>query len=246
MANIKFIRTNQNKIEQELIKHEDGQLIITDTGNMYIDFPTGQHIMINGELKRLVIDLQTQINDLKYVPVKIQSFTSTPSYIKYGQSSLTGFTFSWTLNDASIKSQQWNNIPINISQQTYSPTSALTSHTHQLTVTDNRDYTATSSLTIPVYDAIFYGVNNSTSITSLENISTPKWQASHAKTFSVNAAANQYIYYACVDEKEPVFKVGGFEGGFSQIGTVAYSNGRTYKVFRSDNKGLGSTTVEVK
>ena len=71
-----------------------------------------------------------------------------------------------------------------------------------------------------------------------------------AKTFTVTAGTNEYIYWI---QREalgtPTFTVGGFEGGFSQVGDVSWQNPRgfteNYDVWRSDNHSLGSTTVTV-
>ena len=46
-----------------------------------------------------------------------------------------------------------------------------------------------------------------------------------------------------------MFNVGGFDGGFFKVSTQDYTNpsGHTesYQVWRSDNAGLGQTTVKV-
>jgi hypothetical protein len=46
------------------------------------------------------------------------------------------------------------------------------------------------------------------------------------------------------------FKVGGFDGGFDLVATLAYTNEyghiEQYYIYRSANAGLGETSVEVK
>ena len=79
---------------------------------------------------------------------------------------------------------------------------------------------------------------------------TKTLQSYKTRTFTVNAAAGQYIWYACpAGYGTPVFNVGGFDGGFSKVSTLDYTNpsGHTesYQVWRSDNAGLGQTTVKV-
>lgn len=79
---------------------------------------------------------------------------------------------------------------------------------------------------------------------------TKSLQSGKSKTFTVNAAAGAYIWYACpVRYGTPNFNVGGFDGGFGKVATLDYTNpsGYTeeYQVWRSDNAGLGSTTVVV-
>jgi hypothetical protein len=79
---------------------------------------------------------------------------------------------------------------------------------------------------------------------------TKSLQGGKGKTFTVNAATGAYIWYACpVRYGTPNFNVGGFDGGFSKVATLDYTNPsgytESYQVWRSDNAGLGSTTVQV-
>ena len=79
---------------------------------------------------------------------------------------------------------------------------------------------------------------------------TKTLQSGRSRTFTVNAAAGQYIWYACpAGYGTPVFNVGGFDGGFSKVATLDYTNPsgytESYQVWRSDNAGLGQTTVKV-
>ena len=75
-------------------------------------------------------------------------------------------------------------------------------------------------------------------------------QSDKGKTFTVNAATGAYIWYACPARYgAPNFNVGGFDGGFSKVATFDFTNSsgytEEYQVWRSDNAGLGSTTVKV-
>lgn len=79
---------------------------------------------------------------------------------------------------------------------------------------------------------------------------TKSLQSGKGKTFTVDAATGAYIWYACpVSYGTPNFNVGGFDGGFSKVATLDYTNAvgytEEYQVWRSDNAGLGSTTVKV-
>ena len=79
---------------------------------------------------------------------------------------------------------------------------------------------------------------------------TKSLQSGKGKTFTVNAATGAYIWYACpVRYGTPTFNVGGFDGGFSRVATFDFTNSsgyaERYQVWRSDNAGLGSTTVKV-
>ena len=74
---------------------------------------------------------------------------------------------------------------------------------------------------------------------------------SRGRTFSVNAAAGEYIYYVIPSSfGTPTFNVGGFDGGFIKVGTVSHQNAsgytQDYDVWKSVNAGLGQTSVTVK
>ena len=79
---------------------------------------------------------------------------------------------------------------------------------------------------------------------------TKTLSASRVASFSVNAAAGEYIWYALPESIGAcAFKVGGFDGGFTLVDTILFTNAsgfsENYRVYRSDNAGLGSTTVSV-
>jgi hypothetical protein len=74
--------------------------------------------------------------------------------------------------------------------------------------------------------------------------------STRSRTFTVTAGAGEYIWYCCrTAYGDPTFWVGGFEGGFSKVATLAITNlfgiVENYDVWRSDNLALGTTTVEV-
>ena len=83
------------------------------------------------------------------------------------------------------------------------------------------------------------------------NQATGELAAGYSKTFTLNAAAGQHIYYAFpASWGTPRFFVGGFEGGFALLKTFDHKNASgatiSYAVWKSTNAGLGNTTVEVK
>lgn len=83
------------------------------------------------------------------------------------------------------------------------------------------------------------------------NQATGELAAWYSKTFTLNAAAGQHIYYAFpASWGTPRFFVGGFEGGFALLKTFDHKNASgatiSYAVWKSTNAGLGNTTVEVK
>ena len=102
--------------------------------------------------------------------------------------------------------------------------------------------------TLDFVDGLYYGVSDtatydSTLINSLEQIlSTEK-----AQTLEVTAGSDQSIFIAAPAALSYTFSVGGFIGGFHEVATLDYTNKHnyttSYKIYKSDNMNLGTTTV---
>lgn len=121
-----------------------------------------------------------------------------------------------------------------------------------LTVKDDRGAAASKTASIQWFNGVYTGAAEAPATIDSAFILTltKSLQSGKGKTFTVNAATGQYIWYACpVSYGTPAFNVGGFDGGFSKVATFDFTNvvGYTeeYQVWRSDNAGLGSTTVKV-
>lgn len=123
-------------------------------------------------------------------------------------------------------------------------TKAFTLHASDGTDTD------TDALTYYFYNYRFWGVDSDTSLdeAGIEALAGSELSNSKAKTFTVTAAAGEYIWYCYPSRLGTVtFTVGGFEGGFEAPATVSVTNAlgyvENYYAYRSTNSGLGSTTV---
>ena len=139
---------------------------------------------------------------------------------------------------------QWNGV------KTQEKTSGTL--TVALTVKDNRGAAASKTASIHWFNGVYTGSAEApTTIDSAFILTlTKSLQSGKGKTFTVNAATVQYIWYACpVRYGTPNFNVGGFDGGFSLTATFDFTNSsgytEEYQVWRSDNAGLGGTTVKV-
>lgn len=121
-----------------------------------------------------------------------------------------------------------------------------------LTVKDDRGSAASKTARIQWLNGVYTGAAEAPATIDSAFILTltKSLQSGKGKTFTVNAATGAYIWYACpVRYGTPSFNVGGFDGGFSKVATLDYTNAvgytEEYQVWRSDNAGLGSTTVKV-
>lgn len=71
-----------------------------------------------------------------------------------------------------------------------------------------------------------------------------------SRKITVNSSNNYYIWYAYPARLGNAnFKVGGFDGGFELYTTFTHTNSsgyqESYYVYKSDNHGLGNTTIEI-
>ena len=111
--------------------------------------------------------------------------------------------------------------------------------------------TKTETSTIKFVSPVYYGASASYTLDNATVLAlTRVLTTSRSRTFTVNAASGQYILYALpASLGTPTFKVGGFEGGFTLVGTFDFTNSsghtESYNLYRTVNAGLGSTSVAV-
>lgn len=196
--------------------------------------------------------LKDQIADLAYEPIEITAFTNNVGTVEMG-STVTAVTLSWTTSKTpSSLTLDGASIDTALTSQALTGQSIAANKTYTLSATDEREATASKTTSITFLNGVYWGVGaaaptlDSTFILGL----TKGLQSSRTKTFTVNAGANQHIYYACPSRYGTAsFNVGGFDGGFSKIGTIEFTNAsgyaESYDIYKSDNANLGSTTVKV-
>ena len=104
------------------------------------------------------------------------------------------------------------------------------------------------------YNNRHWGVSSSTSLdeSGVEGLAGKELSNSQVKTMALTLGAGEYGYY-CIRAAlpDPVFYIGGFLGGVSKLtSTLSITNPsgfvENYKVFRTDNPGLGSISLEAR
>ena len=199
-------------------------------------------------------DLESQVSDLLYEAIAITSFTSSVSTAEMG-STVNSFVLKWVINKTPKTLLLDNqNISVSLTEKSFTNANIKANKTYQLVAIDERDTTSSKSVSISFLNGCYYGtstVNNADNITNEFILSLTKVLSNtRARTITVNAAAEEYIYYIIPARLgTPVFTVGGFEGGLSLVKTLDFtnSNGYTeaYTVYKSTNKGLGNTTINI-
>jgi len=131
------------------------------------------------------------------------------------------------------------------------PASPGGSRTLTLNVTGTNNNTS-STYVITFVNNVYYAVssNSAASVSQIVSSGTTVLSNSKARSFTVSAGTGEYIYYSYPSRLgTATFTVGGFAGGFSLISTESHTNSNgyaeSYYVYRSEQTGLGSTTVTV-
>lgn len=198
--------------------------------------------------------LEARVADLEYEPMAISAFGATPSQAEQG-STVSSVSLNYTMNKIP-EAASLDGLPQEITEPTgtIQQTGAITANrTWTLIAQDERGAVATKTATLAFLWKAYFGAAaapeaiNSAFLLSLAN---DVLTASRARTFTVNAGAGQYIWYAVPSIFGACsFKVGGFDGGFSKVSTFSHTNASggvtNYDVYRSDNAALGNTTVTV-
>lgn len=197
-------------------------------------------------------EYKKMIDDLAYVPIAISAFTNSVNTVEIG-STVDEVTLNWTLNKEPV-SQKVDGTAVDkaLRTQVLTAQGITADKTFTLSATDERDKTVTKTTSIYFRNGVYWGVGaDSEAFDSAFVLTLTKGlQASKGKTFTVNAGTGQHIYYAVPTRYGTcAFNVGGFDGGFGKAATIDFTNAsgytESYDIYKSDNAGLGSTTVKV-
>lgn len=229
------------------------KVILDVTSGMAFVQNADTNAYLEGRFAKMEKSLADILAEMNYKNIDITAF-SCPGAGTYemGQS-VAAPTIKWSLNKEPA-SQSLNGEALGVDVRSKAYSGNITSNkTYTLNVTGQKGEKDSASGSFTFYNGVYYGVLedgaaiNSAAVLTL----TRKLQGSKAITFTADAGATQRIAYAFPTRYsgEPVFNVGGFEGGFSLASTFQFTNAsgytETYDVYLSDNVNLGSTTVKV-
>lgn len=196
-----------------------------------------------------ITDYKSALDYLLYFDLSISFSCNRGTSLEMG-ATIESVTFNWNYNK-NILSQSFNGTSLDPSVRSYTYAMPFSANkTFTLTAQDDRK-SFSRSIAFTFSLGRYWGVSSSPTITS-EGIQylSKELANGRGKTFTVNASDGQYIYY-CYPTSwgDAKFSVGGFEGGFDLIGTINFMNVQgyitEYRVYRSTNASLGTTTVVV-
>lgn len=221
--------------------HQDGDILSAELINKFEE--------ANEKNTQDIKELNTKIWDIQN-PFDISSISVAPNISQMG--STVSAKLTWNYTHSTIKSQTINNEAIENTLRTKTFTGVTATTTYTLAATSNSDVKKSKSATITFANGVYYGKSTTTTYDSaLINGLTKQLSNSKNRTITVNAGAGEYIFY-CIPSRLGTcsFNVGGFDGGFSKVATIEFTNSdgyaENYDIYKSDNANLGNTNVTIK
>lgn len=266
---ITFYEGTSAQFEAASPKDTNGIYFISDTQSIYkgdVKYGGGGDVDIATSTSAGIVkpgsdfDIASDGTITLYKKIDITSFTNNVGNVEKG-SQIESVTLQWAINKTPASqtltkgSETYSVTPADRSK-TIAFTPALTVNaTFTITATDSRSASDSMNTSISFLNGAYYGIGTVTSPDQCDDTFvqglTKVLTSNRARSFTVNAGAGQYIYYAIPSSfGTPSFFVGGFEGGFDLLRNFEYTNPsgfkESYNVYKSTNANLGSTTVEVK
>ena len=201
-------------------------------------------------IENALLEHAKMLDELLYKAITITSFNISKSIAELGEI-VANLKLTWSYSKDPVLQKLDNNILENNIREYIIDSDIVTNRTFRLEVNDGKT-TVNKTVAINFYNGRYYGVSNSETYDSAFILSLNKTLTnSRACNFTVNCGPGQYIFFAIPTRfGTPAFSVGGFEGGFSLVNTLYYTNSfgytESYDIYRSDYSGLGNTTVVVK
>lgn len=201
-------------------------------------------------IENALLEHAKMLDELLYKAITITSFNISKSIAELGEI-VANLKLTWSYSKDPVLQKLDNNILENNIREYIIDSDIVTNRTFRLEVNDGKT-TVNRTVSINFYNGRYYGVSNSETYDSDFILSLNKTLTnSRACNFTVNCGPEQYIFFAIPTRfGTPAFSVGGFEGGFSLVNTLYYTNSfgytESYDIYRSDYSGLGNTTVVVK
>lgn len=233
-------------------KGDPGDAGASDAGQVSYTPSDGEPTTVKAALD----GISQQIADMNYERIAVNSLTVTPSTAETG-STVDTVDLAWTLSKtAKTLTLTPNGEGVGKDSRNAHLTGLKLTQDTTWTVkaTDERDATAQRSVTLDFMNGVYHGVGtvNATGVDNAFILGlTRTLRGSNLTSFTDNAGSGEYIYYAAPSTyATPTFNVGGFDGGFTLIKTLDFTNAsghtESYRVWRSDNPSLGATTVTIK
>ena len=198
------------------------------------------------------------LDELLYVDLTVSVTSPTPTTQEIG-AKLSNLVINWTYNKSNIVSQSFNgsNLP-DTGQRSYTVEGPVTTNTTYTVKGNDGTKDASKSIRFTFQNKVYYGVSPETVSGNVNSafilgLTGSKFASSKSSvgTITANAESGNYIFYAQpASFAEPTFNIGGFDTTFPLFATIDFTNAsghqESYNVYRSNQAGLGSTSMTVK
>lgn len=246
----------QDQISQIIIASQQAILQANEAVQKAEDAAERAEAAMGKDVENRLLRLEDAVADLQYVEIVVGTFSASPSTAEMG-STVSSVALSWAVNKTPT-ALTLDGAAVDVVATSKTVTGAFTANvpgvfkTWTLKATDERGATSSKTASLSFLNGVYYGVATEPAAYDSAFILrlTKNLRSSKLTSFSVNAGSGQYIYY-CLPKRMGTcsFKVGGFDGGFSLVDTISFTNAsgcaEDYYVYRSDNAGLGQTAVTV-
>lgn len=206
----------------------------------------------NEELNARFTKIESQIADILYKPITINSFTNNVGTVEIG-TKITKVTLQWSLSKTpKTITLDGESLEPSVTSVVCDNLTVTSNKTFNLAVTDERNTKATKSTSVTFMNGVYYGASEAPNAYDSAFILglTRTLRSNKLPSFTANAGSNQHIYYALPSSYGTcIFSVGGFTGGFELVDVISFKNAsgysENYRIYKSVNAGLGNTTVSV-
>lgn len=208
---------------------------------------------VDGTVGERLAKVESDVADLLYKPIAITSFSSSVGTVEMG-SKVDDVTLTWALSkEAKGLTLDGEALEVAERQKVLTGLGLTSNKTWTLKAVDERDAEAAKTASVTFANGIYYGAAVEPDAYDSAFILGLTKTLRNSKLTSITAVADgeKYIYY-CLPVRlgTCVFSYGANEGGVSLVDTVAFTNASGYEeqyyIYRSDESGLGNTTLGVK
>lgn len=231
------------------LKVGEGLNVEARNGEKWIDNVTPVNALNMNAIENRLKEHQKALDELLYKDLVINLSSNKPGTLEKG-TIVNEVVFNWNYSK-DIISQSFNGNALEPNLRAYTYTTPFSSNKSFTLKANDGKKDFSRSISFSFLNGRYWGVSSSTQYDSSFILSLSKeLSSSRSKTFTVNCGPGQYIYY-CVPTSfgNCNFKVGGFDGGFSKVATIAFTNAsgysESYNIYKSTNSNLGNTTVVV-
>lgn len=200
----------------------------------------------NYDLK--IQELEKKIYEIEN-PFDISSFIINTFVAEKGDS--INIILSWNYNKNIIR-QYLNDSIVDLDLREMTFENVTSNNNYTLKAISESNVEKEQTLSIKFYNGIYYGKSNTNIYDSnLVNSLTKILSEDIHRTINVNSGNKEFIFY-CIPSRLgiPLFYVNGFEGGFSKVNTITFTNDKgyieDYDIYKSFNSNLGETTITIK